>query len=322
MKTHVFISVVMALYNEKEYYARQSIESILSQSYSNFEFIIIIDNPLNENLIKIVNLYRNGDRRIKLIINNENIGLGLSLNKGISLSRGDYIARMDGDDIALSTRFEKQVDFLIDNEDISLVGSNAIIIDEFGRNCGKYVKPLNYKFIELFLRFCKTSCVIHPTWMFRRTLLCKVKGYRNFRYAQDFDFLLRVIYNKLKIANLREDLLYYRIDSSSISQKNAYRQYVNTQKAYLDYMNVNNKKINVFPSEIILEYNIKDEFRFQSVIDDLTRFKFFLYKRNFFKCLIIILKILKIDKRPILIRIRAKCFLIFVGLIDRNNLKK
>ena len=98
------ISIVMAVYNEKETELRQSIESILKQSYQNFEFIIVLDNPDNQALAAVLNEYAKEEPRIVLISNEHNLGLAPSLNRGLKASRGDYIARMDADDIAVPER--------------------------------------------------------------------------------------------------------------------------------------------------------------------------------------------------------------------------
>ena len=124
------ISVIMSTYKENIDDLKMSIESILNQTYKMFEFIIILDNPNNHIHEEIIKEYSKIDKRIKFYKNDKNIGLAMSLNKGISLAQYEYIARMDADDISLSNRFDKQVKFLQENPDISLVATNKILIDE------------------------------------------------------------------------------------------------------------------------------------------------------------------------------------------------
>ena len=119
------VSVLMSVYNGEKY-LKEAIKSILGQSFKDFEFIIINDGSIDktEKIIKVFN-----DKRI-VLINQENIGLTKSLNNGLKLAQGDYIARMDADDVALSYRLEKQVKFLDSNPHIFLVGSSCYLINE------------------------------------------------------------------------------------------------------------------------------------------------------------------------------------------------
>ena len=130
MSPHV--SVVMSVYNESEEYLRKSIESILNQTYTDFEFIIILDNPDNKKAKDILKEYENKDGRIILLENEKNMGLAPSLNRGVKVARGKYIARMDADDIALPERFEKQLYFLENNQDYAVCFTQVFFIDEDG----------------------------------------------------------------------------------------------------------------------------------------------------------------------------------------------
>ena len=123
------ISVIMSTYNEPEDWIRKSIESILGQTLQKLEFLIVCDNPNNKELINLLEEYKNKDSRIKLILNDENIGLTKSLNKALNITVGTFIARMDSDDIAASDRLEKQLKYLKDNN-LDLVGSGVVCIDE------------------------------------------------------------------------------------------------------------------------------------------------------------------------------------------------
>jgi glycosyltransferase involved in cell wall biosynthesis len=123
-----YISAVMSVYNESEEYLRKSIESILNQTYTDFEFIIILDNPDNKKARDILKEYENKDDRIVLLENEKNIGLAPSLNRGVKVARGKYIARMDADDIALPQRFEKQVYFLENNPDYAVCFTQVFLL--------------------------------------------------------------------------------------------------------------------------------------------------------------------------------------------------
>lgn len=128
------VTVLMAEYNTKEEELRQSIESILNQTYKNFEFIII-DDFSEDKSTKIIKSY--DDDRIKIYRNDKNIGLAESLNKGIKLSNTDFIIRMDTDDIALEDRIEKQVKFALEHPEYSIIAGKA--------NCFGTNRKLFYK---------------------------------------------------------------------------------------------------------------------------------------------------------------------------------
>mgnify|MGYP004543474541 FL=1 len=218
------VSVVMSTYNEKEEWLRLAIESILNQTYKNIEFIIIIDNPDNDNIIKIVNEYAEIDTRINIIINDVNIGLVNSLNKGIKHSKGDYIARMDADDISDLCRIEKQMNLMKKNENIQLVGGGIEYIDDSGSSIYRAnIYGTTVKIAKKSLNY--SNIIAHPTWLFKKEIFESIDGYKNIKYAEDYDFLIRAIDNGFNVININEVLLKYRIRNNSISRKNGYYQY-------------------------------------------------------------------------------------------------
>ena len=127
-----YVSVIMSAYNEPEEYLRKSIESVLNQTHTDFEFIIILDNPDNKKAKEVLKEYENNDNRIILLENEKNIGLAPSLNRGVKVARGKYIARMDADDIALPEMFEKLLCFLENNPDYAACFAQVFFIDEDG----------------------------------------------------------------------------------------------------------------------------------------------------------------------------------------------
>ena len=222
MKTPT-ISVIMSVFNEPEVYLRESIESILNQTFSDFEFIIIIDNPANKLAYKIVQSYASNDNRIKTFLNSENKGLAFSLNRGFSVARGRYIARMDADDISFSQRLEKQLSFIEANPQVLLIGSSIMYIDENKNVLEPNFARSNYEFLKRLIRYGGTPC-FHPTWFFRRELLDRIKGYRSLPTSQDYDLLMRVFYLGIKVSNIEDPLLYYRMHPARVSiEKNLYQ---------------------------------------------------------------------------------------------------
>lgn len=213
----VKISVIMSIYNEEIDEIKDSVESILNQTFREFEFIIIIDNPLKKEIIDLIKNYIKQDDRIKMIINPQNLGLANSLNRGLEIAKGDYIVRMDADDISLNNRLAKQIKYLDENLDVDLIGTQGIKINELKEEIGYFKVPTNYNDIKSILR--SKNCFIHPSLMFRTKILEKVRGYRNFPCAQDYDFILRIEENNFKICNLEENLIKYKVRENSITKE-------------------------------------------------------------------------------------------------------
>ena len=145
------ISVVISVYKEPVEWLSQSIDSILHQTFSDFEFIIVCDNPAYEEGINTLKEYSKKDGRIRLIFNEGNIGLTKSLNKGLAIAQGEYIARMDVDDIAMTERFAKQLEYLDSHPEIGVCGS---IIKYIGDRKGVKYYP------EKTLYFCSRAATI------------------------------------------------------------------------------------------------------------------------------------------------------------------
>lgn len=207
-QTHL-ISVLMPVYNTKEEYLRASIESILNQTFTDFEFIIVNDGSTN-NAEEVILSYK--DNRIKYV-KQENQGIVGALNNAWSKASGKYIARMDSDDIAYPERFAKQVNFLEENPEYSLVGSWAKIIPS--KNIIKL--PQDIKIMDLL-----ADCMfIHPSIMFNKADFEKfnLQYETGFEYAEDYCLYANAV-KYLKITNLQEVLLDYRVYPENSSSKN------------------------------------------------------------------------------------------------------
>ena len=218
------LSVIMYTYKEEEIFLRQAIESILNQTYKDFEYIIILDNPDNNLHIRIIKEYANLDKRIKFYVNEKNMGLTASLNKGLGLAKGKYICRMDADDISINKRIENQKRYLEENN-YDLIGGISQMIDENGKSIYSIKKvPTNMDKIKKALRY--NQIISHPTWFGKKEVFEKLNGYRNMPLCEDYDFTLRAVLNGYKISNIDETVLKYRMTSSSISRSNLYEQYL------------------------------------------------------------------------------------------------
>lgn len=211
------ISVIMPIYNA-EPYLKEAIESILNQTYDDFEFIIINDGSEDKSL-DIIKQYSKLDKRIK-IVSRENKGLIYSLNEGISISSGEFIARMDGDDISMPDRFEKQINFF-SNNDIGILGT---LVNVFGDGDAKR-KEFSNEFLnwdpndtDIEWMLLKGYSICHPSLMIKKDILRKLNGYNyNYLYAEDYDLILRALKNNIFINIIQEVLLSYRIYNNNKS---------------------------------------------------------------------------------------------------------
>jgi len=206
------VSVLMPVYNG-ELYLNEAIKSILQQTYSNFEFLIINDGSTDksEHIVQSFN-----DPRIVYVNNEQNMGLIKTLNKGLDLVKGTYIARMDCDDISLPLRIEKQISFLENNTSYGLCGTQFCSLKN-----GKLLRkslPCTNEDLKSWLLF--KSPIAHPTVMLRSDVIKN----NNFQYSQEFpsaeDFHLWTEFAKIsKLANLPDVLLLYRIHRHQITQR-------------------------------------------------------------------------------------------------------
>lgn len=205
----VQISVIMSVYAEPENWLRMAIDSVLNQTYKEFEFIIINDNPLNPVNDKVLKEYQNKDNRIVLIHNQENIGLTKSLNKGLKFAKGKYIARMDADDISLPQRFQLQYNFMEENQNCLLLGTEMYFIDVDSKLIGDISYP--HCFNEIKEELTLKNVLSHPTLFYKKSLVLDYNMFYNetYKYAQDYDFITRVCVIG-EVLNLNEKLLKYR----------------------------------------------------------------------------------------------------------------
>ena len=221
MSASQLVSVVMPVYNDEKFVA-EAIESILNQTFDSFEFIIINDYSTDHTPEILASFH---DPRIRIYENTSNLGLTKSLNIGLALSKGKYIARMDSDDISHPDRFAHQVDFLEDNPKIGVLGTDYEMITPDGTHTGRIIgHRSDWELVHWLLNF--DNPISHPTVLLRTILVKQIKGYNEeFQYSQDYDLwgrLSKITY----LANLRETLLYHR--SGHVNQISA--MYPQSQK--------------------------------------------------------------------------------------------
>jgi len=236
------VSVVMAVYNEAEYIST-AIESILEQTFEDFEFLII-DDGSSDRTPEIIKHYTERDNRIRHFVNKTNKGLSASLNRGIETANGEYIARMDADDRSRPERFKRQVEFLETNLDVHVVGCDVRVIGVNGEYFGDREFPQDGRDPDTLQQ--EGPQVAHPSVMIRRTSVQAVNGYRTaFRYAQDLDLWIRMSrkYGPQFLYVLPEQLFEYRI-----SPKKFRRDQI--KKIYADYAGEPEKKDETLDEQI------------------------------------------------------------------------
>jgi len=207
------VTVIMSVWNGEKY-LQEAIDSILVQTFKDFEFLIINDGSTDKTG-EILESYN--DPRIKIINNEKNIGLTKSLNRGLKIAKGNYIARQDADDISMPERLEKETEFLKQNINVGLVGTDYLFINKKGKVV-HIVKCLNGS-RELKEKLLEGNQFGHGSVMLRRECIDKVGTYREeFKFAQDYDFYLRIaeVYD---VANISEPLYKWRINIKSVSVK-------------------------------------------------------------------------------------------------------
>lgn len=234
MKKQPLVSVIMPVYNAGRFLV-PAIESILKQTYKNFEFIII-DDASNDDSWEIISKYKRRFRkRITAIRLSRNLNRGgdVCANEGLNCAKGKYVARMDADDIAHPQRLERQVEFLEKHRQYFLVGSNAYVINESRKTIGEKIEPLES--LDIYKAYFTTHPLIHSTCTYRRVSKGKKFSY-DIQYSANNDYLtfFKYICKNHKFANLEEKLLYYRIHGKNDTFSNVRRKFINTLRIRLE----------------------------------------------------------------------------------------
>lgn len=228
------VSVLMAVYNARPFLG-QAVGSILAQTFSDFEFIII-DDGSSDGSKEVLEHYAVRDERIRLISRPDNRGLTKTLNEGLTHVRAPLVARMDADDIAMPKRLRLQVDYLRRHPSCVLVGGQVLLIDEKGgRACHEELPayyedlwkgmPLDHAEIDQSL-LIEGWPLMHPAVLMRRDALQEVNGYREqFKVCQDHDLFLRMA-EVGRVANLPNVLIKYRCHPSQVTQTFSGKYYV------------------------------------------------------------------------------------------------
>lgn|SRR5574341_557495 len=222
--TSELVSVITRIKDINPDYLRKCIKSIFSQTFQNFELIVVFDlaRTTNDNLALAVLEEYADDGRLKIIHSSKPRGRAGSMNQGLMNSTGDVIAIMDGDDYSLPTRFSEQIDYM-NATNVSLIGSWACTIDENDKLLGFFTPPTEHKDIRKYLLLHDPFW--HSTIMFRREIMKETGMYNTaFDGAEDYEFYLRVISRGYRTSNIPKFLAYYRVRPGSSSRVSTWRR--------------------------------------------------------------------------------------------------
>lgn len=207
------VSVVLPIFNAGAY-LEESIESVLKQSSTNIE-VILVDDCSSDGSLQVCQRFAAVDKRVRVVKRFVNGGIVAALNDGLAESRGEFIARMDADDVAMPERFSKQLEYFCRYPEVGLCGTSIEVIDHNNKSLAIRLAETDPELVRRLLRY--GSPIAHPTWMMRRAVLDKLLRYRDVAPVEDYDFLRRVAMHGIGVGNIEYIGLKYRILPTSIS---------------------------------------------------------------------------------------------------------
>ncbi len=213
------ISVLMPTYNVAKF-IDEAVGSILAQTYTNFELIVVDDCSTDGTYERLLELAET-DSRIRVFRNEQNSKICKTLNRALIYARGNFIARMDGDDISLPNRLECLKNYLDGHPSCDLVGSAVICIGENGEKLSQRRAMMTWTYIEKYMKY--NPCLQH-IWMARRRIYDCLAGYREIPYAEDYDFLLRGMRNGFQYANVEDYVYKVRMRNGNTASTNGLYQ--------------------------------------------------------------------------------------------------
>lgn len=229
-------SVLMSLYkDEKAEYLIEAINSMINQTVKPDEIVVVFDGPLNDELYSTMNKFVDKYPKLFHIVENKkNLGLGVSLNKGLKECKNNLVARMDTDDISKSDRCEKQLKKFDENPELTIVGAH---IDEFIGIKDYVVSSRKVPLLpdEIYEYAKRRSAFNHPVVMYKRDDILKEKGYSDLRRNQDVELFGRLMFKGYKAENLDESLLWFRVNDDLTKRRKSWentKSYINTIKKF------------------------------------------------------------------------------------------
>ncbi len=224
-------SVLMSVYKkDKPEYVKIAIDSILNQTLKPNQYVIMIDGPISDKLREMLLKYENQHDIIDLHFRDKNLGLGLTLNEGINYCKYGYIARMDADDAALPTRFEKQIHYLEKHPEIDVIGTNMYEYDEEMENIiSQKVVPENDKELKEYVKY--RNPINHPTVIFKKDKVQKVGSYEDYPLFEDYYLWAKMIANNCTFYNIQKPLYNFR-GGNSMYERRGGKKYLKCIKKF------------------------------------------------------------------------------------------
>ena len=307
------ISVLLPVFNGEKY-LKEAVDSVLNQTFKDYE-LLILDDGSTDSTKKIIDTYVD-DRIVYQKL--EHSGLPSTLNYGLRISKYDFIARMDADDICLPSRFEKQLEFLISHPSIDLVGTNIIRFNELMRTEKKVKLPELDKHIkEQLPRKC---CIVHPSIMFKKDIILSVGGYDINEIVEDWDLYIKLIDN-ISFHNLQDYFLKLRVHGNNISSNTKFiiaeEEFAKTlYSKRVKPKNLLKKDYTKANFDLGYFYYLQDNNKFKELFKksfclDKTNFRYFYFYfiSHYFRWLVLLLRKLSLTK-----------LLYPLKMLDKNNL--
>lgn len=282
MKMNSFVSILMPVFNV-EAYVEKAINSIIQQTYKNFE-LIVVDDASTDSTYEIVQKMAEMDFRVKLFRNPVNQKICKTLNFAYSQSKGEYILRMDGDDLCSPDRLACKLNYLINNK-LDIVGCSTLTIDTHDNVIGSFTALDDY---NLILRTAKYRSPLQHIWLAKREVYEMLGGYRELSGAEDYDFILRAISNGFSISNIRDFFGYSvrigrsgnTVSSIGLKQRKlheyVWRLYVQRKCHKVDDFDVNNLKAQLNISKLSNYLFVRSSrFLTKAILEKKFLFKFF-----------------------------------------------
>lgn len=260
----------MSVYNETESEVLECMQSLLAQTYADFEILIVNDDPASEANRTVLAKIAEMDSRIRILHNEKNIGLALSMNYAAQFAKGRYLARMDADDVCMPTRLEKEY-AVISKGEYDLVCSGFLLIDENSNEITeKNAKSFFHTPENIRESLPYKSVIHHPTVIMTREIFERVGGYRDFPCSQDYDMWLRLLTAGARFYMIPEELLKYRIRGASISATKRLRQKLTLEyirDLYVERLKRGTDSFSVENYQNYLKKHIKNEAKQMAWID-------------------------------------------------------
>lgn len=281
------ITVLMAVYNGGAY-LKECMDSVLGQTYGDFEFLIVNDASA-DNSAEIIKSYK--DSRIRLVENSANLSQVVSLNIGLDYARGEYIARIDADDLMMPRRLKRQLGFLTKRPHLALAGSYGEAIDESGKGIGVARLPVRNEEIIIHSLFSGVFIMIHSSLMFRKKPVMDVGKYNAaFSFTEDYKLAMDLFLEGHKISNIPEVLIRYRIHPDRISVRDSKPQIERYIIAYREFLGKFTGGYSKEEKELLFDFlmngsgdNIKKAIGLSdSVLADIADYFKFSAKENYF----------------------------------------